>query len=102
MIQLIWRQIPTHRLGNTLDLIYTELESSLCVSKVQPGPLMSDHKLIYTSLNIKKASSTKEKVTVHKISAITAEQLSQEFSDDPAMYDGDLNELNLQISSTRS
>ena len=85
--------MPTHQLGNTLDLIYTELESSLCVSKVQPGALMSDHKLIYTSLNIKKVSSIKEKVIVHKISAITAEQLCQEFSDDSAMYDGDLNRL---------
>ena len=86
-------KMPTHQLGNTLDLIYMEPESRLSVRKVQPGPLMSDHRLMYTSLNIKKASATEEKVTVCKISAITTEQLCQEFNDDPVMYDGDLNEL---------
>ena len=64
---------------------------------MQPGPLMSDQKLLYMSLNIKRASSAREKV-----SAIMAEQLCQEFSNDPAMYDGDLNELIVKFNKELS
>ena len=41
--------IPTHKKGNTLDLIYTELGTNFSVSNIQSRPIMSDHRLIYTS-----------------------------------------------------
>ena len=41
--------IPTHKKGNTLDLIYTVLGTNFSVSNIQSGPMMSDHRLIYTS-----------------------------------------------------
>ena len=34
---------PTHKAGNTLDLVMTELGSKLEVTKFSPGPSWSDH-----------------------------------------------------------
>ena len=59
--------IPTHNKGNTLDLIHTELGTNLSVSKIQCGPMVSDHRLMYTSLNIRKPVVKKDRVTVRKI-----------------------------------
>ena len=35
--------LPTHKAGNTLDLVITELGSKLEVTKCSPGPFWSDH-----------------------------------------------------------
>ena len=39
--QLVY--FPTHKAGNTLDLVMTELGSKLEVTKCSPGPFWSDH-----------------------------------------------------------
>ena len=34
---------PTHNRGNTLDLIFSELNTAVSVGKVQTGSMLSDH-----------------------------------------------------------
>ena len=46
MIALCFNQhvsFPTHRAGNTLDLVFTETCNSIEVKSCTPGPILSDH-----------------------------------------------------------
>ena len=52
------------------------------VGKVQRGPLVSDHYLVYASLSIKKFRPITEKIVTRKIFAITDSMLCQEFNSD--------------------
>ena len=38
-----WVDFPTHKLGNTLDLVFTKCSSNIAVSSCMQGPLWSDH-----------------------------------------------------------
>ena len=73
--------------------IYTEIGTNLSVSKIQAGPMVSDHHFIFTSLSIKKPPVKKDQVMIRKISAITADQLCQEFSDKDMLNTEDLDSL---------
>ena len=88
---------PTHRLGNILDLIYTETDNSIKVGLTRVGSLMSDHHSISTSLNIKKPPVTRETVTVRKTSAITADQLCSEYGEDLPFDSEDLDKLTVKF-----
>ena len=85
--------ISTHNKGNTSDLICTKLGTNLSASKIQSRPMVSDHRLIYTSLNIQKPVVKKDRVTVRKISVIMMDQLCQEFSDHTMLDVEDLDML---------
>ena len=51
-----WVDFPTHRLGNTLDLVFTKCSSNIAVSSCTQGPLWSDHFAMEMSFNIPKVS----------------------------------------------
>ena len=38
--------VPTHRLGNSLDLVFTESTNIINVSNIVPGQFISDHCLV--------------------------------------------------------
>ena len=42
---------PTHKQGNTLDLLLTEANSAIKLNKIDPGPFISDHRLIVANVN---------------------------------------------------
>ena len=50
-----WVDFPAHRLGNTLDLVFTKCSSNIAVSSSNQGPLWSDHFAVKMSFNIPKA-----------------------------------------------
>ena len=51
-----WVDCPTHRLGNTLDLVFTKCSSNIAVSSCTQGPLWSDHFAVEILFNILKVS----------------------------------------------
>ena len=49
-----WIKFPTHKHGNTLDLIITELATGVQIKNVHCGPYISDHCIITCTFNIPK------------------------------------------------
>ena len=47
-------QQATHRLGNKFDLIFTETSDTLQVTDCVVGSFISNHRLVYTTFNIRK------------------------------------------------
>ena len=43
----------THRQGNTLDLVISELGSTSKVMTTAPGPYLTDHRAVISTLNVK-------------------------------------------------
>ena len=47
---------PTHKSGNTLDLLISEIQSRVTIMTTTPGPYITDHRAIISTLNIKRMS----------------------------------------------
>ena len=65
-----WVDFPTHRLGNTLDLVFTECSSNITITSCTQGPLWSDNFTVEMSLNIPKPPLTHQELQYHKIRSI--------------------------------
>ena len=65
-----WVYIPTHRLGNTLDLVFTKCNSNIAVSSPTQGPLWLDHFAVEMSFNIPKVSPKWQELQYQKIKSI--------------------------------
>ena len=74
----IHNNFPTHRHGNTLDIIATEIASSLNITTCQPGPFLSDHSSIECTTNIIREDIIRKTVSFRKIKDIN----TQKFQDD--------------------
>ena len=74
----IHNSFPTHRHGNTLDILATEIASSLNITTCQPGPFLSDHCSIECTTNIIREDITRKTVSFRKIKDID----TQKFQDD--------------------
>ena len=61
---------PTHRLGNTLDLVFTECSSNITINSCTKGPLWSDHFTVEMSFNIPKPLLKCQIMQYHKIISI--------------------------------
>ena len=70
---------PTHQSGNTLDLIISELQNSIAIKTITPGPFISDHCAIISTLNIKKLPTERTNKEVRKTHKITTEEWMNEF-----------------------
>ena len=69
----------THRCGNTLDLIFTEVWFGPTPATPHTGPLLSDHHLVSLQLHHKKEIPSRKEVPVRKINKLTTESLAMEF-----------------------
>ena len=74
----IHNNFPTHRHGNTLDIIATEIASSLNITTCQPGPFLSDHCSIECTTNIIREDIIRKTVSFRKIKDIN----THKFQDD--------------------
>ena len=83
---------PTHRSGNTLDLIISELQNSTAVKTIIQGPFISDHCAIISTLNIKKLPTKRTHMEVRKTNKITAEEWMSEFDPDKVALNCNLDE----------
>ena len=67
-----WEDFPTHKLGNTLYLVFTKCSSNIAVSSCTQGPLWSDHFALEMSLNIPKVPLKCPELQYQKIKSIDA------------------------------
>ena len=70
---------PTHKSGNTLDLIISEIQSRVTIMTTTPGPYITDHRAIISTLNIKKMQPRRQVKNIRKLHAITIDQWKEEF-----------------------
>ena len=67
-----WVDFPTHKLGNTWDLVFTKCSSNIAVSSCTQGPLWSDQFAVEMSLNIPKVPLKCQELQYWKIKSIHA------------------------------
>ena len=72
----------THRLGNILDLVYTELSSELQPVICSVGNYVSDHRMVICELTLQKQTLEKKTLCIRKISAVSDEELLSTFDAD--------------------
>ena len=70
---------PTHKSGNILDLVLSDIQQSTSVITTLPGPYLSDHRSVISTLNIKRLNPSFTYKQVCRIKEITQDQLIDEF-----------------------
>ena len=73
---------PTHRSGNTLDLILSEIQSPISINTTAPGPFITDHCAIISTLSIKRQQPKRALKEVRKLHRVTTEDWIKEFNPD--------------------
>ena len=95
---------PTHKSGNTLDLILSDIQQTISVITTAPGPYLSDHRAVIATLNSKRLNPTFSYRQVHRIKDITQDQLTKEFRPDNVPLSSKLEEivpkLNIKLTCT--
>ena len=71
---------PTHKQGNTLDLVISELGSMSKVMTTSPGPYLTDHRAVISTLNVKSIQPKRQQKEVRKLNAVKTEQWEKEFN----------------------
>ena len=71
---------PTHKQGNTLDLVISELGNTSKVMTTAPGPFLTDHRVVISTLNIKSSQSKRQQIKVRKLKAVETNQWEKEFN----------------------
>ena len=83
---------PTHKSGNILDLILSDIQQTTSVMTTAPGPYLSDHRAVIATLNTKRLKPMFSYQEVHKLKDITQEQLIDEFNPDNVPLNSKLEE----------
>ena len=86
----------THQKGNTLDLVFMEVKSSLQVNRCHPGPFISDHRAVLLELSIQKVIPPKVKKLIRDLHEVTDNDLITNFCDEKVSITDD---LDLAVSS---
>ena len=71
---------PTHRQGNTLDLIYTESINTVEVLHAFIGNFISDHRLVGVELQLRKQYEKSESARHRNIKAFDLETFTRAFN----------------------
>ena len=64
-------QGPTHKMGNTLDLIFSQLETQLTVTGTATHGFVSDHCMVSIELSLKKSTPPTVRKVIRDFSKIT-------------------------------
>ena len=95
---------PTHKSGNTLDLILSDIQQTISVMTTSPGPYLSDHRAVIATLNSKRLNPTFTYKQVHRIKDLTQDQLTDEFKPENVPLSSKLEEivpkLNTELACT--
>ena len=89
----------THKSGNILDLMLTEVCSSITILQSHHGPFISDHAAVIAQLNIKRQTQGTSTQVICKLKDITQEQWIEAFTDKDLQLSGDLNDLTCNFDS---
>ena len=79
--QHVW--VPTHRSGNTLDLVITRADERTARDFDVFDPVISDHYLVSCSLALPKKAFERREVNYRKLKLIDLQELSDDISDSP-------------------
>ena len=91
----------THKSGNVLDLILSDFTDEAKVLKAAPGPFLTDHRAVISTLNIKKLRPFTKRIQVRQVNKIKPDQWMEEFMLDNNTLNGKL-ELECLVSSLNS
>ena len=83
---------PTHRSGNTLDLIFTEELSKIKLKSCKSTVFVSDHTAVHCILDIQYDEPSKQEMTFRKLSSINIEKFIEDIQI-ISLYIEDLNTL---------
>ena len=92
----------THKSGNILDLILSDIQQSISVMTTSPGPYLSDHRAVIATLNSKRLNPTFTYKQVHRIKEITQDQLRDEFKLENVPLNSKLDEIVPMLKTERS
>ena len=73
---------PTHNAGNTLDLVISEIQGPISIDTTVPGPFISDHRAIISTLSLKKHQPKRTNREVRKLHKVDTEDWIKEFNPD--------------------
>ena len=79
--QHVW--VPTHRSGNTLDLVITRNDESTVRDFDVLDPVISDHHVVSCSLVLPKRAFQRKEVNYRKLKPIDLQELRDDISDSP-------------------
>ena len=65
-----WVDFETHHLGNTIDLVFTELASEIEMLSCTPGPFISDNSMIKCEIKCKRDRPTEGNITYCRMNKI--------------------------------
>ena len=91
-----------HRHGNTLDILATEIASSLNIITRQPGPFLSDHCCLECTTDIIREDVTRKTVSFRKIKDIDTQNFQEDVVDKLGMVNDcyDINVLVQNLETT--
>ena len=70
----------THKSGNILDLVLCDVCNNINIKSTMPGPYLSDHQAVITTLNTKRETPPHQYQMVRSIAKITPDQWNQVFN----------------------
>ena len=70
-------QGPTHKMGNTLGLIFSQLETQLTVAGMATHGFVSDHLMVLVELSLKKPTPTIVRKVIRDCSKITLQSFTE-------------------------
>ena len=72
--------LPLTSMRNTLDLVISELGNTSKVMTTAPGPYLTDHRAVISTLIIKSSQPKRQQMKVRKLNAVKTEQWEMEFN----------------------
>ena len=72
---MLQETLPSHKCGNTLDHIYTELGSTVRINYCREGSILSDHTVVICGTNIQRENVARKEVSYRKINKIDLDNL---------------------------
>ena len=86
MEQLV--NFPTHNLGNTIDLVYSEVLSKLRVIDCFQGSFLTDHCAVICNTTFPRSDIERKKISYRKINQINLDEYIQQLDIEQLMHIG--------------
>ena len=93
---------PTHKAGNTLDLVLSDISEKIGVNTVTTGPFISDHCAVIFTLSIKKPAPAIKTQLIRRTKDITPEQWANELNTENIVITDKLEETTASLESELS
>ena len=71
-------RFATHKMGNTLDVFFTEIASDITIHSCTPSPFISDHCMVECTTSMPQRDIIQKSVTFRRIKDIEAAQFAKD------------------------